>query len=76
MSQELFEEMLVEAGVPITETEMAARWKQINEDEGSLITNDSAWSPFWKLITAIVTKPCKQLVSLLVNKALPNICLK
>lgn len=76
MSQELFEEMLVEAGVPITETEMAARWKQINEDEGSLITNDSAWSPFWKLITAIVTKPCKQLVSLLVNKALPNLFLK
>jgi uncharacterized phage protein gp47/JayE len=76
MSQELFEGMLKEAGVPTTEAEMEAQWKQINEDEGSLITNDSAWSPFWRLITAIVTEPCKQLVSLLVNTALPNLFLQ
>ena len=66
MSQVLFENMLKEAGVPTTEEEMEARWKAINEGQGSLITNDSAWSPFWKLITAIVTTPLKLLVSLLV----------
>ncbi|MCJ2164662.1 MULTISPECIES: baseplate J/gp47 family protein [unclassified Pseudodesulfovibrio] len=76
MSQELFESMLAEAGIPTTEADMTARWKQINEDEGSLITNDSKWSPFWKLITAIVTTPCKLLVSLLVKTALPNLFLK
>lgn len=68
----LFENMLREAGVPVSEDEMQARWKQLNEQAGSLITNDSKWSPFWRLISAIVTEPCKQLVSLLVNKALPN----
>ncbi|MBI9080266.1 MAG: baseplate J/gp47 family protein [Pseudodesulfovibrio sp.] len=76
MSDELFQGMLAEAGVPVTEAEMDAKWKQINEDQGSLITNDSKWSPFWRLITAIVTKPCKQLVTLLVTKALPNTFLK
>jgi uncharacterized phage protein gp47/JayE len=76
MSDKLFEGMLKDAGVPVTEAEMEARWKAINEDEGSLITNDSAWSPFWRLITAIVTTPCKSLVSLLVQKALPNLFLQ
>lgn len=76
MSQELFESMLQEAGVPLTEEAMEARWKAINEDQGSLITNDSTWSPFWKLITAIVTTPLKLLVSLLVETALPNLFLK
>lgn len=76
MSDELFENMLKEAGVPTTEAEMEAQWKQINEDEGSLITNDSNWSPFWRLITAIVTAPCKMLVALLIETALPNLFLK
>lgn len=76
MSDELFENMLKEAGVPTTEAEMEAQWKQINEDEGSLITNDSNWSPFWRLITAIVTTPCKMLVALLIETALPNLFLK
>lgn len=72
----LFENMLREADVPVDEADMEARWRKINEDEGSLITNDSKWSPFWRLITAIVTIPCKLLVSLLVNTALPNLFLK
>jgi len=76
MSDELFENMLKEAGVPTTEEEMEATWKQINEEEGSLITNDSNWSPFWRLITAIVTAPCKMLVKLLIETALPNLFLK
>jgi uncharacterized phage protein gp47/JayE len=68
----LFEDMLREAGVPVSEDEMQARWKQLNEQEGSRITNDSKWSPFWRLIAAIVTEPCRQLVNLLATKALPN----
>ncbi|WP_419787307.1 baseplate J/gp47 family protein [Pseudodesulfovibrio sp.] len=76
MSKELFEDMLKEAGVPTTEAEMEAQWKQINEEEGSLITNDSKWSPFWRLVTSIVTAPCKLLVALLIETALPNLFLK
>ena len=40
------------------------------------IANDSDWSPFWRLITAIVTTPALWLVNLLINYALPNAFLK
>lgn len=75
-SEQLFTAMLTEAGVPVTEEAMQARWDAINTEQGSLITNDSAWSPFWRLISAIVTAPCKQLVKLLIATALPNLFLK
>ena len=71
-----YREMLKEAGVPTTEAEMDAVWKELNEEQGTLIQNDSEWSPFWKLVTAIVTKPCKWLVDLLADTALPNTFLK
>ncbi len=71
-----YREMLREAGVPTTEPEMEKIWKDLNEEQGSLIQNDSKWSPFWRLITAIVTLPCKWLVDLLADTALPNTFLK
>lgn len=75
-SEQLYTTMLKEAGVPVTEEAMQARWDAINAEQGSLITNDSAWSPFWRLISAIVTAPCKQLVKLLITTALPNLFLR
>ena len=62
-----FTRMLKEAGVPTTEAAMQAEWDAINDAQGSQITNDSAWSPFWRLISAIVTQPCRWLVDLLVT---------
>lgn len=71
-----YREMLQEAGVPTTEPEMDQIWKDLNTEQGSLIQNDSKWSPFWKLMNAIVTQPCKWLVDLLADTALPNTFLK
>jgi len=73
---ELFTGMLRESGMPVTSEEMQAEWEAINEDQDSLITNDSAWSPFWRLISAIVTKPAQWLVALLVTTVLPNTFLR
>ena len=73
---QLFETMLKEAGVPTTEAAMKAEWDAINAAEGSQITNNSAWSPFWRLISAIVTAPALWLVRLLIRDALPNVFLK
>lgn len=73
---QLFETMLEEAGVPTTEAAMKAEWDAINAAEGSQITNNSAWSPFWRLISAIVTAPALWLVRLLIRDALPNVFLK
>ncbi|XPV75194.1 MAG: baseplate J/gp47 family protein [Desulfovibrio sp.] len=68
----LFNSMLTESGMPTTEAEMRAEWNKLNEAEGSLIQNDSKWSAFWRLITAIVTTPFMALVKLLVTTVLPN----
>ena len=67
-----FEQIVRDAGIPTTEDEMQAEWDKINEDQGSLIKNDSAWSPFWKLISAIVTSPAQWVVNFLVHYLLPN----
>lgn len=75
-SEQLFEAMLKEAGMPTTETALKAEWDAINTAEGSQITNNSAWSPFWRLISAIVTAPALWLVRLLVRHALPNVFLQ
>ena len=75
-SEQIFEKMLSEAGIPTTEAGMRGRWDTINAEEGSQITNNSAWSPFWRLVSAIVTAPALWLVRLLVRHALPNTFLK
>ena len=46
---QLFEAMLQEAEIPTTAAGMQSRWDAINVEEGSQITNNSAWSPFWRL---------------------------
>lgn len=74
--RKIFTAMLQDAGVPVTEEAMQQRWNTINSEQGGIIQNDSKWSPFWRLITAVVTEPCKQLVKLLVEHALPNVFLR
>lgn len=72
----LFTQMVAESGMPTTAEEMTAAWAQCNTDAGSPFSNSSDFSPFWRLITAIVTTPCKWLLTLLVEHALPNVFLK
>jgi len=71
-ARELFTGMIRESGMPVTEPEMRAEWELLNQGEGSLIRNDSNFSPFWRLITAIVTRPALWLVTLLIEHVLPN----
>ncbi|WP_320040788.1 baseplate J/gp47 family protein [uncultured Desulfobacter sp.] len=73
---DIFENMLNEAGIPITEAGIQAQWDRIAEDADILISNDSDYSPFWRLISAIVTTPAKWLVNLLIQYVLPNAFLK
>jgi uncharacterized phage protein gp47/JayE len=71
-ARELFTGMIRESGMPVAEAEMRAEWVLLNQGEGSFIRNDSNYSPFWRLITAIVTKPAHWLVTLLIEHVLPN----
>ncbi len=52
-----FEAVVKDSGMPTTEAELKARFTAIAAEEG-LITNTSRMSPFWRLVTAIITSPC------------------
>lgn len=67
-----FEQVVRDAGIPTTADEMQAQWNKINEEQGSLISNDSNWSAFWQLISSIVTAPALWLVNFMITYVLPN----
>lgn len=66
-----FEKILHDVGMPISESEIQAEFKEdvLRED---LITNTSKMSPFWRLMNAIITKPYIYLKDALVNEIMPN----
>ncbi|MEQ0266047.1 baseplate J/gp47 family protein [Klebsiella sp. CN_Kp073] len=66
-----FEEVLKDSGMPVTEDDVQARFNAIVAGEG-LITNTSRMSPFWRLVTAIVTAPVMWLKDALIGVVLTN----
>lgn len=66
-----FEAVVKASGMPVTEAEVRERFNAIVSDEG-IITNTSRMSPFWRLITAIVTAPVMWLKDALVSTVLAN----
>lgn len=72
-----FKRIVENAGIPTTEEGWKALFKADVEAEGSIIANDSPFSPFWRVITAIVAKPANWIVNkVLIEKILPNLFLK
>ncbi|MFL4411267.1 baseplate J/gp47 family protein [Citrobacter portucalensis] len=66
-----FNEVVKKSGMPTTAEELRTQFNAIAADEG-LITNTSRMSPFWRLITAIVTTPVLWLKDVLVSTVLAN----
>lgn len=66
---------LLEAeGIPTSEQALAIELAREVEAAGSLITNDSRMSPFWRLQKALVIKPALWLLrTLLAGHVLPNL---
>ena len=59
--------------MPTTEQAMEAELKKEVEAAGSLITNDSDVSPFWRLVRGVVITPALWLIrTLLAGHVLPN----
>ncbi|MGY3931183.1 phage protein [Aeromonas encheleia] len=68
-----FMALLAETGVPTTEAAMEAELKKEVVAAGSLITNDSDVSPFWRLVRSVVITPALWLIrTLLAGHVLPN----
>jgi len=71
-----FERFLKDSGVPISETEITNEFKDSLVESGSSISNDSTYSPFWRLISSIATKPAKWLTDTLIQNVMPQFFLK
>ncbi|WGL39650.1 hypothetical protein P05B_000010 [Aeromonas phage P05B] len=64
--------LLAKSGVPTTEEAMEVELKKEVEAAGSLITNDSDVSPFWRLVRGVVITPALWLIrTLLAGHVLP-----
>lgn len=72
-----FEKIIADAGLPFTEATAKARWNSVAADAGSPFNNNSDYSPFWRIISALITAPLLWLVKdLLLAHLLPNMFLK
>ncbi|MGU1101816.1 baseplate J/gp47 family protein, partial [Pseudomonas aeruginosa] len=47
-----FKGALRDAGIPTTEADLRKAWEKEVEAQGSLLSNTSAYSPFWRIVTA------------------------
>lgn len=66
-----FEQVLKDSGMPVTDEAVKAEFQSIVKAEG-LVTNTSKMSPFWRLVTAIVTTPVMWIKGVLINGVLAN----
>lgn len=76
MSDVDFKQALRDAGVPTTEAELRTAWESEVIAQGSTLSNTSAYSPFWRVITALVTKPVLWLTGFVSDTVLPNFFVK
>jgi len=71
-----FKEALEDAGIPTTEAGLTQAWEKEVEEQGSAFSNTSTWSPFWRIVSALVTKPVLWLINFLIDTVLPNFFVK
>ena len=71
-----FKNIVEKAGIPTTEDGWKTMFKQDVDAAECKIANESPFSPFWRLLTAIIAKPATWIVNeLLIKVILPNMFL-
>lgn len=76
MSDVDFKQALTDAGIPTTEAGLLQAWEQEVAAQGSKLSNTSAYSPFWRVVRALVTKPVLWILDFFVATVLPNFFVK
>lgn len=71
-----FKQALNDAGIPTTEEGLRQAWETEVAAQGSALSNTSAYSPFWRIVTALVTKPVLWLITFISGTVLPNFFVK
>lgn len=72
--KKMFEKILHDNGMPIDENAIKTDFVDLVKNEG-LITNTSKYSPFWRLISAIVIKPYIWIKNVFIETVLMNMFL-
>lgn len=71
-----YRKIVSDAGIPTEQAAMETAWKAEMAAQQSAISNDNQYSPFWRIVTALITKPALWLVDLISGTVLPNAFLK
>lgn len=71
-----FKEILADSGIPTTDAALRAAWEAEVVAQGAKVANTSAYSPFWRVMTALVTKPVLWLLTFVSDTVLPNFFVK
>jgi len=71
-----FKQALADSGIPTTEAALKAAWEAEVTAQGYKLANTSNYSPFWRVITALVTKPVLWLLTFVSDTVLPNFFVK
>lgn len=67
-----FRQTLQDAGIPTDAQTLTTLWEQEADAAGVQMTNTSAYSPFWRTVSALVTKPVLWLIDFTADTVLPN----
>lgn len=76
MSEVDFKQVIADTGIPTTEAGLKAAWEKEVVAQGAKVANTSSYSPFWRVMTALVTKPVLWLLDFLCLTILPNFFVK
>lgn len=74
--QQLFTNLVKEGGLPTTEGEVRAIFEKEVEDEKVAFTNNSDFSPWWRMVTPLITKPVMWLIQALITSIMPQMFVK
>lgn len=72
--KKMFEKILHDNGMPIDENAVRTEFNELVKNEG-LITNTSKYSPFWRLVSAIIIRPYIWIKNVFIETVLMNMFL-
>ena len=68
-----FKTMMQNAGLPMDEQTAKAQWKLQLKEQNIQVANNSPFSPFWRTVEALITKPLVQLLNWIAQQFMPEL---
>ena len=68
-----FKTMMQNAGLPMDEQTAQTQWQAQLKEQNIQVANNSPFSPFWRTVEALITKPLVQLLNWVAQQLMPNL---